>query len=236
MTKAFILSALLLVCGIARSQNANNEPARFIEVTGSSELEIEPDEIRLEIGLQEFWKEEFEKRTDYKDYRTKVPMDVIENELLAELAKIGIPKESIITREVGNYRRAQGKEFLFNKQIELILYDFKQVDEVMRSVNTKGINFMSIGQVKNKNITEYRKQVKIEALKAAKVKAGYLLESIGNQVGDVISITELTENNYFHAPQASASNTVMVSADDSGIDNFRKIKLRYEMKVKFEIK
>jgi hypothetical protein len=236
MKKNLILILLLLVSGIARTQNTTNESLRFIEVTGSSELEVEPDEIRLEIEIAEYWKEEFEKKTDAKDYRTKVPLEIIEKELLADLAKIGIPKENIITQDAGNYRRQQGKEFLFNKQIELVLFDFKKVDEIINTINTKGINYVSIGKLKNKNITELTKQVKIEALKAAKVKAGYLVESLGKQLGDVISVTEVDEDGSFWGPRSANSNTIMLSADDSGIDNIRKIKLRYEMKAKFEIK
>ena len=236
MKTLIILFAIILTSGIARSQNTSNETLRFIEVTGSSELEIDPDEIRFEIGIEEYWKEEFEKKTEFKDYKTKVPIAEIESQLLADLAKIGILKESIVVKEVGNYWRNRGKEFMISKQLEITLFDFKKVEEITNSIDTKGINFMVIKELKNKNMTEYRKQVKIEALKAAKTKAAYLLESINKQVGDVISITELTENNVFGGSQNASSNMVMATADISGIESVKKIKLRYEMKVKFEIK
>lgn len=236
MKTLIILFAIILTSGIARSQNTSNETLRFIEVTGSSELEIDPDEIRFEIGIEEYWKEEFEKKTEFKDYKTKVPIAEIESQLLADLAKIGILKESIVVKEVGNYWRNRGKEFMISKQLEITLFDFKKVEEITNSIDTKGINFMVIKELKNKNMTEYRKQVKIEALKAAKTKAAYLLESINKQVGDVISITELTENNVFGGSQNALSNMVMATADISGIESVKKIKLRYEMKVKFEIK
>ncbi len=236
MKKAILLLAMFLTFGITRSQNTNNEPTRFIEVTGSSELEIDPDEIRFEIGIEEYWKEEFEKKTEFKDYKTKVPIAEIESELLADLAKIGIQKENIIVREVGNYWRHRGKEFMISKQLEIILYDFKKVEEITRAIDTKGINYMVIRELKNKNMPEFRKQVKIEALKAAKTKAAYLLESIGKQVGEVISITELIENDSFLRSQFATSNTVMASPDNSSVDNVKKIKLRYEIKAKFEIK
>ena len=236
MKKLIVLLAIILTSGIARSQNINTESVRFIEVTGSSELEIDPDEIRFEIGIEEYWQEEFEKRTEFKDYKTKVPIAEIESQLLADLAKIGILKESITVKEVGNYWRNRGKEFMISKQLEITLFDFRKVEEITATINTRGINYMLIKELKNKNMTEYRKQVKIEALKAAKVKAAYLLESLGKQVGDVISITELTERNDFGGSQNALSNVVMATPDISGIENIKKIKLRYEMKVKFEIK
>jgi uncharacterized protein YggE len=236
MKNVILFFAIILTSGIARSQNINTESVRFIEVTGSSELEIDPDEIRFEIGIEEYWKEEFEKKTEFKDYKTKVPIAEIESQLLADLAKIGILKESITVKEVGNYWRHRGKEFMISKQLEITLFDFRKVEEITASINTRGINYMLIKELKNKNMTEYRKQVKIEALKAAKVKAAYLLESLGKQVGDVISITELTERNDFGGSQNALSNVVMATPDISGIENIKKIKLRYEMRVKFEIK
>jgi len=191
MKTLIILFAIILISGIARSQNISNETIRFIEVTGSSELEIDPDEIRFEIGIEEYWKEEFEKKTEFKDYKTKVPIAEIESQLLADLAKIGIRKESIVVKEVGNYWRHRGKEFMISKQLEITLFDFKKVEEITNSIDTKGINFMVIKELKNKNMTEYRKQVKIEALKAAQAKADYLVQSLGKQIGDVYSIYEI---------------------------------------------
>ncbi|MCK4662795.1 MAG: SIMPL domain-containing protein [Bacteroidales bacterium] len=236
MKNGLFLLTFILLFGISKSQDLNNEPIRFIEVTGSAELEIEPDEIRLIIGIEEYWKEEFEKKTEFKDYKTKIPIVKLENKLLIDLANVGIQEDDIIIKEVGNYWRYKGKEFLISKQFELILTDFKKVDEIIQSINTKGIKYMRIGELKNKNITDYRKQVKIEALKAAKNKADYLLSSIDKQVGEIISIIEFTADNNFWRPQSMTSNVVMAPSDNSGINNLRKIKLRYEIKAKFEIK
>ena len=236
MKKTFLLLTLIFCFVIIKSQNLNVEPPRFIEVTGSAELEVEPDEITFIIGIQEYWKEEFEKRTEFKDYKTKVPISEIENNLLNDLSKIEIPKDKITIREVGNYWRYKGKEFLISKQLEISLNDFDKINRIIQTIDTKGIDYMRIGELKNKDITEYRKQVKIEALKAAKEKADYLLNSIGKKTGDIISIIELNnDSNNSWRPQSMMSNTIMSTTDNSGIDNMRKIKLRYEIKVKFEI-
>jgi uncharacterized protein len=236
MKKTFLLLTLIFCFGIIKSQNLNVEPPRFIEVTGSAELEVEPDEIIFIIGIQEYWKEEFEKRTEFKDYKTKVPISEIENNLLSDLLKIGIPKDKITIREVGNYWRYKGKEFLISKQLEISLNDFDKINRIIQTIDTKGIDYMRIGELKNKDITEYRKQVKVEALKAAKEKADYLLNSIGKKTGDIISIIELNnDSNNSWRPQSMLSNTIMSTTDNSGIDNMRKIKFRYEIKVKFEI-
>ena len=53
---------------------------------------------------------------------------------------------------------------------------------------------MRIGELKNKDMQVYRQQSKIEALKAAKKKAEYLVEALGKRLGDVIRIVEPQES------------------------------------------
>lgn len=95
--------------------------------------------------------------------------------------------------------------------------------------------------MKNKNEQNFRKDVKIQAIKAAKEKAIYLLSAIGEEVGKVISVEEINDN-YNYNPYssiASLSNTIVAldSKTSSGeINNTSLIKLKYEIKVTFEIK
>ena len=221
------------------SQGIKENYTRYIQVTGSAEMEIDPDEIRFKIGIEEYWKEEFEKGKEYKDYITKVPIEDIEKSLIPELISVGISKEQIIINEVGNYWRSNGKDFKKSKTIEIIITDFKKIDEIILNVKTRGINYMRIAELKNKNITEYRKQLKIEAMKAAKYKATYLLESIGDSLGQTISVVEVSNNIISYWNQRDMySNTILSSSSNNNSDNenMKKIKLKYEVSISFEIK
>lgn len=80
-------------------------------------------------------------------------------------------------------------------EFDIRLTDFEQIHSITRSVDTKGIESMHIGELKHKDMTMYRKQGKIEALKAARQKALYLVEAMGQKLGDVIRIVEPEENN-----------------------------------------
>lgn len=238
MKKSLLLCSMLLLWLLGgKAQQVSQELNRFIEVTGSAEIEIEPDEIIFIIRIKEYWKEEFEKSSKPKDYRTKVPMTGIEKELLSILEKNGVKKENITVREVGNYWREQGKDFLISKELEIKLKDFNTVNKITDAVNTNGIDYMNIGELKNKDIANYRKQAKIEALKAAKAKAEYLLASIGQQAGEVISIIEPQESpSYYGQAQHKYSNVAESMSGGGSIDNIRKIKLRYEITARFSIK
>lgn len=93
---------------------------------------------------------------------------------------------------------------------------------------------MRIGELKNKDMQVYRQQSKIEALKAAKKKAEYLVEALGKRLGDVIRIVEPQESVGY--PRYFAAQSNVSSSQAETYDAFRTIKLNYSMLVRFEIK
>jgi uncharacterized protein YggE len=229
MKKIFLFA--LLVSSLCLAQSPVNQP-KTITVTGSSEMLVEPDEIKFIINIEEYWKEEFEKKKEFEDYKTKVPISEIESDLLEKLYALGVKKEDILVSQVGNYNRHQGKEFLIGKEYIITLHDFNLIDKITTTLDSKGISSMYLGELKNKNIQELRKQVKISALKAAKEKAAYLLESLDKKLGDVISITENNDSYYF----GSLVSNMSLENNSPGIENIKKIKLKYEITATFEFK
>lgn len=231
-TKLLLFAVFLLVCSIAFSQESDN--AKYIEVTGTSEITLVPDEIHYLIEIKEYWEEEFDGKSKPENYRTKVPLVGIERNLRTALRKIGISEDAIRTQEVGDYWRERGLEFLVSKRFDITLIDFSQIDEILKVIDTKGINYMRIGELKNKEMQVYRQQGKIEALKAAQKKAEYLVEALGKRLGDVIRIVEPQESAGYSRYFAAQSN--VSSSQAEAYDAFRTIKLNYSMLVRFEIK
>jgi uncharacterized protein YggE len=84
---------------------------------------------------------------------------------------------------------------------------------------------------------ELKKELKIQALLAAKEKATYLLASIDEKLGGAINITEVDNSNY-SAPRpmmfANKAMTADAAPADSDID-FKKIKLSFQINAVFEI-
>ena len=152
MKKIIYLTFLLLsIVDISNAQENQNNP-RFIEVTGSAELEITPDEIRFQIGIEEYWEEEYQKGKEFKDYITKVPLKEIEQNLLSALAKVGVSENEITIQEIGKYWQRPGKNFKKSKTIELKLTDFKKVNKILSDIKVRGISSMKISELKHKNI------------------------------------------------------------------------------------
>lgn len=209
--------ALFAACTL-QAQKVND---RYIEVTGTSEIEIVPDKIHYLIEIREYFEEEFDGKSKPEEYRTKVPLEQIERQLWKVLADVDIPKEAVRTQEVGDYWRRQGQDFLVSKKYDITLTDFKQIDEIVKRIDTKGVNTMRIGELENKDMLLYHQKGKIEALKAAQRKAAYLVEALGKKLGDVVRIVE--DGNAGMSSLFSAQSNVRAS-DAASFDGFRTIK------------
>ena len=233
--KTFAVLVTLWLSGILAISAQEDNDSRYIEVTGSSETEIIPDEIHFMITIKEYWQEEFEKKSKPEDYQTKVPVNEIEHNLMSALKQAGIAPSDIQTKEVGDYWRERGKDFLISKTFDIKLQNPDQINRIIQTVNTKGIQSMNIGELKNKDLQEYRKQGKIEALKAARQKADYLVAAMGQKLGNVLRIVEPEERSFSYFQPQSAMSNVAIPSYDSNPENFRTIKLRYQMTARFEI-
>ena len=233
--KTFAVLVTLWLSGILAISAQEDNNSRYIEVTGSSETEIIPDEIHFMITIKEYWQKEFEKKSKPEDYQTKVPVNEIEHNLMSALKQAGIAPSDIQTKEVGDYWRERGKDFLISKTFDIKLQNPDQINRIIQTVNTKGIQSMNIGELKNKDLQEYRKQGKIEALKAARQKADYLVAAMGQKLGNVLRIVEPEERSFSYFQPQSAMSNVAIPSYDSNPENFRTIKLRYQMTARFEI-
>ena len=229
--KVSILQMFLMFWITIFSLNAQTNE-RYIEVTGTSEVEIIPDKIHYIIEIQEYFEEEFDGKSKPEEYRTKVPLSWIERRLMWVLETNDIPRKSVRIQEIGDYWRKQGQDFLISKQLDITLQDFKQIDAIVKHVDTRGIRTMRIGELESKDMLTYHKQGKIEALKAAQRKATYLVEALGKKLGPVIRIVE--DGNNGLSSLFSAQSNVSTS-EVSSFDSFRTIKKNYSMLVRFEI-
>lgn len=205
---------------------------RYIEVTGTSEIEIVPDKIHYIIEIREYFEEEFDGKSKPEDYRTKVSLNDIEWKLREALDEAGVSQDAIRTQEIGDYWRERGHDFLVSKRFDITLTDFKLIDEIIGNIDTRGINAMRVGELENKDMLVYHRKGKIEALMAARRKAEYLVEAVGKKLGDVIRIVESEAFNIL--PYSGIQSNVR-SSDAESFDSFRTIKKSYSMLVRFKI-
>ena len=82
-------------------------------------------------------------------------LDRIEQGLREVLHDAGISPNAVRTQEIGDYWRKQGQDFLVAKTFDITLLDFKQIDEILKRMDTKGIHTMRIGELENKDMLSY---------------------------------------------------------------------------------
>lgn len=226
ITRLLLLAMLLPLAGLSQAQ----ADGRYIEVTGTSEIEIVPDRIHYIIEIREYFEEEFDGKSKPEEYRTKVSLNRIEQGLREVLHDAGISPDAVRTQEIGDYWRKQGQDFLVAKTFDITLLDFKQVDEILKRMDTRGIHTMRIGELENRDMLSYHQKGKIAALKAAQRKAAYLVEALGKKLGPVIRIVEDEAGGSLPFSQSNVLSSNVVS-----FDSFRTIKKKYSMLVRFEI-
>lgn len=69
MKNKIFLSVICLLAVLSLQAQTNG---RYIEVTGTSEIEIVPDKIHYLIEIREYFEEEFDGKSKPEEYRTKV--------------------------------------------------------------------------------------------------------------------------------------------------------------------
>ena len=122
---------LLTICLLAILSLQAQTYERYIEVTGTSEIEIVPDKIHYLIEIREYFEEEFDGRSKPEKYRTKISLDRIEQWLREVLLDAGISPNAVRTQEIGDYWRKQGQDFLVAKTFDITLLDFNFFVEIL---------------------------------------------------------------------------------------------------------
>ncbi|MDZ7897820.1 MAG: SIMPL domain-containing protein [Arcicella sp.] len=208
-----------------------------IEVNGSAEQEVLPDEIFVNITLREYFKD--------KDNKNKVDIMALEKQLQKAVEEAGIAKENFTIGSMNGYREWWGRKkpttFLESKSYILKVPNLYKIDGIIARVDDKGVASTNIARYEYSKIEQLRKDIKIKALQAAKAKAQYLLEGIGEQLGEAFEITEI-DNGYQSQPVYSnmMMRSVAPMAADAAVSestiDVQKIKVRYEIKAVFKIK
>lgn len=241
MKRIMAISALMITTmgGFAQT-NAVNPYPKTITVTGSAEMEVVPDEIYVQIDLKEY----------EKKGQGKIDLEKIKADFLKKVRSIGIPDSNVTIASYDGYtdyywirRKKQKKDEMYAS----IAYQIKftssaKIDELVNLLDDEATNNFQVVKTSHSKMNEYRKQLKINAVKAAKEKASYLAAAVDETVGTAVSISEMPESvfqpyQYKFGAQANLfSNTAMDGGAASGGVDFKKIKLRFEVNAVFALK
>jgi uncharacterized protein YggE len=223
-----------LTYGQTIPQKADDKP--YIEVTGTAEMEVEPDQIFIRIVIKERY-----------ENRTKVEIEEQEEKMKTALKSINIDLTNLYLSDANadfvkiSWRK---NNLITKKEYTLKVSNATTVGKVFQELEKLEITDAYIERVSHSRIDSLRKEVRIIAIKAAKEKADYLLSAIGEKTGKPLKIMENPQQIWYeNGINSQESNTKIIVS--GGIPNsygdieneikFEKIKLSSSIFVKFEI-
>ncbi|MEK7224517.1 MAG: SIMPL domain-containing protein [Bacteroidota bacterium] len=244
MRKLILLTVLCPVFMLAKSQQPSANPfPKTISVSGSAEMEIIPDEIYVNVVLREY-----QKRGE-----TKKELELIKTDFLNACKAVSLPDSIISIVSYTGYNsyywlRKKKKNPDMNASItyQVKFSSSKQMDDLVEKLDDEATQSFNIVNTGHSKMTEFRKQLKIQAVKAAKDKAIYLTDAIGEKLGSAITVKEPEEpgiDSYNTNIRLRGVNTLSSQAIsyykpevDKGFEvDFKKIKLRFEVNVIFAL-
>lgn len=236
LAMAFLLTTILT---FGQTNTTKTEEQSYIEVTGTAEKEVVPDEIYIGIIIREKYVN-----------KVKVTIEEQEEKLKNTVKSIGIDLTNLYLSDANaDYVkiRWQKKDVLTKKDYTLKVSDATTIGQVFQELEKLEITDAFISRVSHSKLDSLRKEVKIMAIKAAKDKADYLLAAIGEQTGKPLIVKE---NEILPTRQLASVNVrgsrsesseyfidgVKVRDKEDNEIQFQKIKIQTSIYVKFLIK
>lgn len=231
MKNLFLL--FLLFCSIT-SFSQNVDPIPFIEVTGTAEKTVVPDEIYISINIHERY-----------DGKVKIEIEEQENDLKESLLEKGFKLEDLsLSDSEASYVKVRWKkkDVLNKKELILKVANANEVAKVFSILDELDLQDAHISKVDHSEKDAFKKEVRIMAIKAAKDKAFYLLEAIDEKPGKPLVIYENAHQyvpqtrNVAYANQAQTDGLFVSSGSEPDLSiQFEKITIRASIYVKYSI-
>lgn len=230
-----LLAVISFTSCVQAQQNEKDVP--YIEVTGTGELEVLPNEIYIDITVDE------------KDYDGDKTIADIEKSMFALFKKqnIDIEKQFSVKDMINDIQKywLKSDATLTAKRYQLIAKSAEQTNAIFKGLKELGISDVTIAKLEHSDIDKLKLQVKVDAIKKAKEKAKMLTNAINQDIGTALFIQE--QGNNFYGGEVrfmSASYSFgLKGADSLALQKekapelqFDKIRINSTIYVRFEIK
>lgn len=208
---------------------------KTITVNGSAETEVVPDEIYVQVDLREYNK----KNSD------KVDINTIKNNFLAACRSIGLSEKDISVQSYQGYdqnywitkKKKQNPDMKASVSYWIKVNNVSKLDELVEKMDDQATQNFFIAKTSYSKMDDLKKDMKITAIKAAKEKAIYLAEAVGEHAGQAITINEPVEIDntprpYYANVMMKADNMAEAPAPDV---DFKKITVKFEVTAVFAL-
>ena len=235
MKKTLAITALFTAFTFLTQAQGIQESQPYIEVTGTAEREIIPDEIYISVSLEE-----------RQEGKTKITIEDLEKTLKEKLVAKGVDLDHLYLADAqSNYIRVRWtkKDVMAKVHYILMVPNAEKLRASFDAFYEMEIKGARVSRVNHSQIQDLQKEIRVEAIKEAKEKADYLLGAIGEKTGKALIVQEVsspllrsTSNMKIRGARAEVEYKYIegVQVQDHVID-FKKIHLEAQVYVKFGI-
>jgi uncharacterized protein YggE len=233
MRRILLLSVVLCVTEVLHAQSTKNfidQP--YIEVSGSADTLVMPDEIYIQISLSE------------KDTKDKVSLETLENQMADALKSLGIDvaKDLVVEDIASNFKvyLLKGKDVLKSKQYVLKVKDAETAAKVFMKLEDLGISNTSIDHVGISNKNQINRMLLSQAAADAYANAVALTDPLHQKIGKAIEISSVNPRYLSTALSGKVSGVIVAGYKKSvaGAEpvpdiSFKKISMTAAVSAKF---
>lgn len=207
--KKLLLSLLfcsLAAYGQSSASTGAQSDRRFIEVTGTAARQVTPDKIFLAITLKD-------QLLNRQQITVQQQEEMLKQVLLRNKIDLNLLTLADASADV-LLSRKKTTDYELKKEFVLQLATAEQVAKIAQELQQLHVGELAILKAEYSKIESIQREVRIAAIKAAKEKADYLLQALGEQADRPLEIQEVRDN-IFTRP---ATSNVLLSnslSDDS---------------------
>lgn len=193
MNRLTMYCALLFCLSTASSVRAQDasETLPSVTVIGTGKITVEPDIVRVHLGVTTFHKELGEAKSE-NDKRV--------SNILAVLKDLSLSEEDYRTHHVsvepvyegGDWRERRDKllGYEVSNQLSIVLKDLTKLDTLLTRCIVAGANTVDSVSFESSTFEEYRNQAIVKAVRNAREKAELMAAELGQSIGKARQISD----------------------------------------------
>ncbi|MEG4904456.1 SIMPL domain-containing protein [Microcoleus sp. F10-A1] len=235
MKKLTSLVSLLLLVFVANAQTKNFIDQPYIEVSGSADTLVTPNEIFIRIILSE------------KDTRDRVSIEEQEQKLITALKALGLDTEKDLTTSdiTSNFKSylLKSKDVIKTKIYTLKVTDAVTASKVFMKLEEVDISNTSIERVDHSDVDNLKNRMRTKAIVDAQERAMALTKPLNQTIGTAIHIADadnFSQQLQGRVPGLQIRGITSIQSNNGYTDlpkiEFEKIKVTASINAKFILK
>ena len=204
-----VLAGLLAGCS-----NTESQPPREITVRGVAEVTIPPDHVSVSTNVVTL---------DMDLAKAQAENDRRVRDVLAFIKDLGIKADDVSTGYASLYPKERQERdnppvfegYEASKRISVKLRDMTKYDELIAGMLGLGVNRIDGISFESAEEIKKRREARLLAVEAAKEKAGYLAQKLGQKVGKPLWIAEFRKETPQWGGSLAFSNAAVFSRSEA---------------------